>query len=102
MLFTTGEIVPCDIDKRVHHLCVLCCCGVETNKTTEHLASAAHVAQRALACLPPGSQLGQAGDDTERPNSGRPHSPLHLPLAPPIIFDISCLISPPSSFFSGN
>ncbi|KAJ4462569.1 hypothetical protein PAPYR_546 [Paratrimastix pyriformis] len=48
-----GEIIPCDIDRRFQHLCVLCCCGVETGKTDEHLASAGHAAQRALACQLP-------------------------------------------------
>ncbi|KAJ4455962.1 hypothetical protein PAPYR_8986 [Paratrimastix pyriformis] len=52
-LFNGSEIVPCDIDKQFRHLCLLCCCGVETSKTAEHLASAAHSGQRALACLPP-------------------------------------------------
>ncbi|KAJ4459383.1 hypothetical protein PAPYR_4688 [Paratrimastix pyriformis] len=72
-LFTNGdEIVPCDIDRRFQvvgdlcththqsplgrfckqHLCVLCCCGVETGKFAEHLASAGHAGQRVLACLP--------------------------------------------------
>ncbi|KAJ4462567.1 hypothetical protein PAPYR_544 [Paratrimastix pyriformis] len=52
-LFDGNEIVPCDIDPQFQHLCVRCCCGVEAGKTAEHLASADHAAQRALACLAP-------------------------------------------------
>ncbi|KAJ4459818.1 hypothetical protein PAPYR_4219 [Paratrimastix pyriformis] len=62
-LFTGSEIVPCDIDKQFRHLCLLCCCGVETPKTAEHLASAAHASQRVLASLPPAvsASSGPAG-----------------------------------------
>ncbi|KAJ4462576.1 hypothetical protein PAPYR_555 [Paratrimastix pyriformis] len=80
----------------LQHLCVLCCCGVETGKCAEHLASAGHAAQRALACLPPVSPqppTSSPGDQkqgiqcvaTKSSHSGVPATtaPLKAPTPPP-------------------
>ncbi|KAJ4457752.1 hypothetical protein PAPYR_6681 [Paratrimastix pyriformis] len=51
--FEDLTIVPCDIKDQLQHLCLLCCCGLETAEIDEHLTSAAHAEQSALAGIPP-------------------------------------------------